>query len=402
MHSFARPSGHQERSFVKYEVDDDRATTGDPPSDRRLPEQIEGLLDFDPDQELAALLAQRAISLPASQVQAESVAWLWPGKIALGSLTLIAGDPGLGKSLLTCHLAAELSRGKMLGRPASTLMLTAEDSLATTVRPRLEVAGADLELVRFVQKGREGVVLPGDVLELRRLLVEADARLLVIDPLMAHLPEGVNSWKDQSVRKALAPLHWLAGERDAAIVLVAHLNKSLEGDPLKRIGGSIGLGAAVRSAFLLGRDPGDAAGVQGARRVLAHIKSNLAPLSSSLAYEIVEASTAAVDGEKIVSARLVARGESTLTGTDMLGTGSNQGSALRAAVTFLENELTGGPVAADELMEAAAARGLSWPTVKRAKRELTVSSVKAGFDRGWIWSLPIQAEPTASDRVGGP
>jgi Histidine-specific methyltransferase, SAM-dependent len=75
----------------------------------------------------------------------------------------------------------------------------------------------------------------------------------MVDPLMAHLPVQVNSWKDQMVRQALAPLHGLAEETGAAVLVVAHLNKGQGTDPLHRLGGSIGIPAAARSVLLLGR-----------------------------------------------------------------------------------------------------------------------------------------------------
>src|SRR3989338_8275154 len=46
-----------------------------------------------------------------ADIQPEPISWLWEGRIALGKLTLIAGDPGLGKSLLTATLAAHVSKG---------------------------------------------------------------------------------------------------------------------------------------------------------------------------------------------------------------------------------------------------------------------------------------------------
>ena len=49
--------------------------------------------------------------LPLIEIRAESVAWLWPGFVPRGKLTLLDGDPNLGKSLITIDLAARLSRG---------------------------------------------------------------------------------------------------------------------------------------------------------------------------------------------------------------------------------------------------------------------------------------------------
>ncbi|CAN5794626.1 hypothetical protein BH24ACT25_BH24ACT25_04750 [soil metagenome] len=195
-------------------------------------------------------------SISFEDIEPEAIGWLWPGYVPLGMLTLLVGDPGLGKSLLTCELAARTSRAG-----GSVLLASAEDSKGATVRPRLEAADADLGRVYSISLRRdgveEGIALPDDVAELEQLVVDRAARLVVIDPLMAHLPEAVNSWRDQSVRRALAPLHRMAEAHGCAVLVVAHLNKDRQGHALYRTGGSVGIPAAVRSALLLARDPDD-------------------------------------------------------------------------------------------------------------------------------------------------
>ena len=47
-----------------------------------------------------------------SDVRSQRVEWLWPGYIPLHAVTILDGDPGLGKSKLTFDIAARLSRGK--------------------------------------------------------------------------------------------------------------------------------------------------------------------------------------------------------------------------------------------------------------------------------------------------
>ena len=76
----------------------------------------------------------------ASQLEVRPVEWLWPGRVPLGGVTVLAGEPGLGKSLLSVWLTARLSRGD-LGKPGTSLLLTAEDSRERTVLPRLVAAG---------------------------------------------------------------------------------------------------------------------------------------------------------------------------------------------------------------------------------------------------------------------
>src|SRR5580704_1322441 len=73
-----------------------------------------------------------------------SVEWLWPGWLAAGKLHLMAGMPGVGKSFVTCDLAARITTGKLWpdGSAAApvcdVIFLSGEDGLADTVRPRLD------------------------------------------------------------------------------------------------------------------------------------------------------------------------------------------------------------------------------------------------------------------------
>jgi len=64
-------------------------------------------------------------------------------------------------------------------------------------------------------------------------------------------------------RLALAPLTRMAEEHECAVLVVVHLNKQRGGDPLYRIGGSIGQVGAARSVLSFGRDPDDPDGEPG-------------------------------------------------------------------------------------------------------------------------------------------
>ncbi len=82
-----------------------------------------------------------------ADVEPQVVEWLWPGRLAIGKVTLLAGDPGLGKSLLMLDIAARVSRGVAwpdapgFSQPAGgVVLLSAEDDIADTIRPRLDCA----------------------------------------------------------------------------------------------------------------------------------------------------------------------------------------------------------------------------------------------------------------------
>lgn len=330
----------------------------------------------------------------ASALKTKAVRWLWTGRIPLGELSVLAGDPGLGKSLLSIYLVAQATNGSF-GKPHNTLLLTAEDSPEHTVGPRLQAAGANLARVRFAVVERGGiespVVLPTDVPLLREIVQEQRPQLVVVDPLSAHLSGSIDSWKDPEVRRALEPLHGLARESGAAVLVVAHLNKRQSEDPLQRLGGSIGIPAAARSVLLLGRDPADPEGEQGSRRVLAHVKSNLSRLAPSLAFEVEDVNLDSSSGDELETARIVERGESRFTGQELLATtGGERRSKLTTAVALLERELAAGPQPVKTLETAAEASGISVSTLQRAKSELRVDSKKVDFDTGWEWSLPVK------------
>jgi RecA-family ATPase len=174
-------------------------------------------------------------------IEPEPLRWLWPGRIPLGKLTLLIGDPGLGKSLVTVDMAARLSRGTAFADGAacdrgSTIFLSAEDEAADTIRPRLDAAGADLSRVHVLDAVRvtlaDGVLsekcfsLETDIAALESALLQnPDVRLIVIDPLSAYLG-GTDSHSNAEIRGLLSPLGAMAARRGVAVSAITHLRKS--------------------------------------------------------------------------------------------------------------------------------------------------------------------------------
>lgn len=336
----------------------------------------------------------KAILTRLSDVTTSSVRWLWRDRIPRGKLTVVDGDPGLGKSLLTLDIAARVSAARSMpdgtrsdfAEPAGVVLLTAEDDPADTIRPRLEVAGADCSQVVALSAVRDssGDRLPTllDLEELREVITTTNARMVVVDPLMAFLPGIVNSFRDQDIRRALAPLAALAMETEAAIVIVRHLNKSSGGSALYRGGGSIGIIGAARSGLLVARDPDDEE-----RRILAVTKSNLAKIPSALAYRVV-ANTNDVPS-------LVWEGVSQHTATSLLAAqiDGEDRSALDEAKEFLRETLADGPREAKDVQREARNAAISDATLRRAKTSLGVLVRKEGnflsTSQRWTWSLPV-------------
>lgn len=325
-----------------------------------------------------------SIGVLMSEVQPEAVRWLWPGRIPLGKLTVLDGDPSLGKSTITLDIAARVSCGLPMpdgtaGVSGGVVLASAEDGLADTVRPRLEAAGADC--ARIVALKPEQFLSVGQLDELRASIERVNAVLVVVDPIMAYLGPDVNSWRDQDVRRLLAPLAALAEESGAAIVLIRHLRKAADANPLYRGGGSIGIIGAARSGLLVARDPDDPE-----RRVLAATKANLAKEAPSLSYRMVE-----ING----AVKIEWLGESHHAAAALLAVppSNETRNAMGEAADWLRSRLADGPVAAQDIRCKARGAGYSHRTLARAKDRLGVTSNKCGFGDGWQWELPKDANP---------
>ncbi len=323
-------------------------------------------------------------------VTPEPVNWLWQSCIPLGKLTVIDGDPGLGKSTVTLDLVARVSRGASMpdgspGVSGGAVLLTLEDGLADTIVPRLMAAGADRSRIVALQSihdkdGKPRLPTVRDIEAIRQACEKVQAKIVVIDPIMAHLDGKVNSWRDQDIRGALTPLCKLADEIGVAVIAVRHLNKTSGGQAIYRGGGSIGIIGAARCAYLVAKDPEDES-----RRIFAGIKNNLAPMPPSLSFSVE-----GVDG----ASRIVWGGVSNHGADALLAIPSSpeERTALDEAKKFLADLLSNGPFESKAVQKEAKAAGIADATLRRAKKALSIRVEKQSFKGGWAWVLSEDAQ----------
>jgi hypothetical protein len=331
-----------------------------------------------------------------AEVEYASTEWVWDQRIPAGTLSNLSGDPGLGKSQVTCDLGARISRGwpmpPLTGpdgtfKPRGVLYLNAEDDPARTMRPRLEASGADLSRVRFlrsmkcalVDEGERPVTLPSDLSAVEGVIRECDAAIVFLDPWTAFLDAKLNANDDAQVRRCLGQVATLAEHTGAAFVLVRHLNKKSGLSAVYRGGGSIAVTGAARAEHMIGVDPADPES-----RVLACVKSNLAPEPSSLRFHI----------ESYGGTSRVRWGDHCdTTAGDLCANGSDkrQGSKTDQAKDIIAELLADGPRGSNEVLQACLDAGLSERTYHTARKALGVRSEKTGFNDGqWLLTMPVE------------
>jgi putative DNA primase/helicase len=321
-----------------------------------------------------------------ADVEPEAVRWLWYPFIALGKLTILEGDPGLGKSWLMCAIAAAVSCGRGLPsaepfEPGNVLMLSAEDGLGDTLRPRLNAVGANASRVFALN---EPLTLDtAGLIKLEATIIEYKPKLIVIDPPFAYTGGKTDIHRANECRAISAPLAAIAERPGCAIVAVRHLGKSRGGGHALNAGiGSIDFAAAARSVLLAGQDPDDSS-----KRAVVQIKNNLASIGEAIGYTLE-------------GGQFYWTGISTLTAGRILSLPSNEEErgARSEAIEFLRPALADGPHPSKEINSEARNADISASTLRRAKDTLGVRALKEGGHFGgdsqkWLWALPEGAYP---------
>jgi len=333
-----------------------------------------------------------------SEIKPEPLRFLWPGRFPLGKLNLLVGDPGKGKSLLAEDITSRTTRGTAFPDGATcklgaVIIASAEDDPADTIRPRLDVAGADVDRVHILE-GMHVTLTDGSITE-RAFNLETgipaleDAlnrvggvRLVVIDPISAYLG-GVDSNTNSEVRGCLAPLAALAAKYEVAVLAITHLRKSA-GPAVHRAIASIAFTAAARAVWAVASDPADAN-----RRLMLPVKQNLAPDIGGLAFR--------VEAQNGVPRLNWEPGAVSLDPNEILDVADREvHSERQAAEQWLLEYLQDGPVGARETIRAASDVGISKMMLWRASNALHVVRHKlGGRGAGWEWSLPPDSKISA-------
>jgi putative DNA primase/helicase len=362
-------------------------------------------------------------TLCASEVPPKRVDAIWQDadggiRLARGEHTMIAGEPGLGKSQTAIAMAAAITRGgywpcgEDRAPLGSVIILAAEDSIEHTIVPRLIAAGADLKRVHFVQaavtedgKGRRMFDFQTDLAKLNALVKGInDAELVIIDPVTAYLGKKIDSYKNAEVRAVLAPLGELAQECNVAIASITHFTKGTGRASTKaidRIIGSVAFIAAPRIGFTVIADSEDPD-----RRLFLHVKNNISRPPQGLAFRVEQHIVGSDEKGDFVASCIAWEGEPVQkTADEALRTDGNKEQTAKAdAVEFLTHVLANGPVKVTDIEKEAQAAcllgenqiiGQSKP-FRSARKALGIAPYQPKGQKAgeWLWALPGDQMPS--------
>ena len=310
-----------------------------------------------------------------SEVDTQTVEWLWEPYIPFGKVTIVQGNPGEGKTTFALRLAAACTNRKpfphmAVHEPFNVIYQTAEDGLGDTIKPRLMEAEADLDRILVIDESKQGLSLSDERIE--RAIRQTGARLIILDPIQAYVGEKTDMNKANEIRPMFRRLAEIAERTGCAVILIGHLNKAAGGQSAYRGLGSIDFRAAARSVLLIGRvkrEPNV--------RVIVHDKSSLAPEGKPIAF--------CLDPETGFSWI----GEYDITADELLsGAGGNTATKTEQAEKLILDLLADGKeLASEDIDKAAAEAGISARTVRAAKKNLDGRITSKRIGAAWYHAL---------------
>lgn len=323
-------------------------------------------------------------------VQTESVQWLWHPYFPYGKITIMQGDPGMGKTFVAAQIAALITTGnpsptddnipfkRELGK---VLFQTAEDGVADTLKPRLEAAGADFNHLFFINESEQALTFDDE--RLRQALQTIRPKLVIFDPIQGFLGADVDMHRANEIRPIMSRLGGLASEFHCSILLIGHQNKAAGGKSIYRGLGSIDLPAAARSILTVAEVPD----IKN-RRAICHIKSSLAAAGDPVLFDL--------DPEQ--GFQWV--GLSDMTTDEILFPDVEREAPERnEAEEFLREVLADGAMLSNEVFAEAKAVGIAKRTLERAKKGAGVKSFKEnGF---WYFKLKQESHSNTCGGHGG-
>ena len=324
----------------------------------------------------------------ASAVKQQPVLWLWKNRLARGKITLLGGDPGLGKSQIIVDIIARISAGLPwpdggVAPRGFCIILSAEDAASDVICPRLELAGADLSRVAIVQSVREkdgrrrSFNLQRDLDILSNEVAKIGNVVLIgIDPVTAYLGDKIDSHRTTDVRAIMERLDKFGEDTGISVLAVTHPPKQAQGKAINSFTGSLAFAAASRLCFIAVEE------TDTDRLLMLAVKNNIGGKAEGIGYRLKTGSTVQGIESCCIDWDLAPVIVSANEALAEAASEPKRGAQRREAEEFLVGYLEAGPMPVEKVEAAAKANGIAGRTLRRAREGLHVVVEKSGLHRG--------------------
>jgi hypothetical protein len=340
----------------------------------------------------------RFLTRSMEEVEIENLDWIWYPYLARGELSILEGDPGLGKSYLAEIVSGSIVDGRRLPtvkkgqKPVQgkVAYFDLENSAGTVTKKRLVENGFET-LTDFYQEEEPFSIDDEEALEeVYEALERLRPTLIVFDTINTYIGKA-DTYKSAEVQQAFGQFRMIAKRFNCSVLVLRHLTKGSKERALYRGQGSIAFAGLARVVMTVGVMP-----EEPDTRVMAVTKLNVTRLPKALTFTIVELPDTLKERER---SRFKWGEFVDLTSDEIISVAAPvKGEEREQAKEFLEQVLSTGPVAVDRIQQLSETRSVSWRTVQRAADELGIVKRQTGFGKGKTseWSLP--KAPANSDR----
>jgi AAA domain len=331
------------------------------------------------------------VIISMSDVPRREIEWLWPNRIPIAGLTFIIGDPGAGKSYAVYDLLARLSSGRPLPfetnafLPAVKSILMFERNPSTSVRPRLEDLGANLENIKWLRASRmpnDGKLIRitlADIEIIERAVNDIQPKAVCIDPVIQFVnPKKTNTNAAAEVRELLAPLMEMSYRNGFAFIGIIHCNKGEAVKAIQKVQGSMDFIASADSVFIADDNPENDAGPN--EKILCHIKASDTAEQPTLVYRIAQRNGV----RQLTWDRISDLTKHDLTGRGVAARGPSQ---LQIAENFLRAALDTGPRLSSDISALATNCQISERTLSRARASLSIETKEVWDGEKSVWVM---------------
>lgn len=327
--------------------------------------------------------------IPISQIEEEEIDWLWYPYLARKTLSILEGDPGLGKSYMAMMVAGAIAKGSRLpcvkkGKPRAhgpVVYFDIENNAGSVTKVRLKYNGFD-GLDNYYPIEQAFSIEDEDAKEeIYEYLEQIKPALVVFDTLNTYIGKA-DTHKASEATQAMNMFKEIANDFNCAVLLLRHLTKGT-GPAMYRGQGSVAFAGSARVTMVVGVDPEDSD-----TRVMAIVKGNLAPMPGGLAFRI--------EGRAKDRSEFIWDGFNDYTANQVLDASASsraegkQGTSIQDAMEFLEQTITGAPHDVEKLYRMGEKRSVSRKMVDRAasKMNLIKGKRKVNGEQITTWELP--------------